>query len=41
MRALRLKEMEANVKRKEDECRKKSENVKKLERQAIEKEDSV
>jgi len=33
--------MEANVKRKEEECRKKSDTVKKLERQAIEKTDSV
>ena len=41
LRALRLKEMEANVKRKEEECRKKSDTVKKLERQAIEKTDSV
>ena len=31
LRALRLREMEANVRRKEDECRKKSEAVKKLE----------
>tara|TARA_B110000285_G_scaffold180851_1_gene203980 strand:- start:322 stop:444 length:123 start_codon:yes stop_codon:yes gene_type:complete len=37
LRALRLKEMEANVKRKEEECRKKSESVKKLERDAMDK----
>jgi hypothetical protein len=41
LRALRLKEMEANVKRKEEECRKKSESVKKIERDAIDKTDYV
>ena len=41
LRALRLKEMEANVRRKEDECRKKSEHVKKLEKEAIDKQENV
>ena len=41
LRALRLREMESNVKRKEEECRKKSDAIKKLELEATEKNNMI